>query len=149
MCADKPFSVTKQSYFYSGLSLLSHAQHCNPLESQRGPGFSSNNAGDGPWEVLQMHKIFPTLPKYNAKDFADFELMLTTSLPKSLVIRCLHLPKQQQQQYKCHPNSKRITQMVMTSTTAVYTKRYSIAVRQMLKCELLYCLLLTHKRQKG
>ena len=31
-----------------------------------------------------MHKIFPTLPKYNAKDFADFEIMLTTSLPKSL-----------------------------------------------------------------
>ena len=61
-----------------------HAHHCNALASQLGPGFSSNNAGDGPWADIQMHKVYPTLPKYNAKDFADFELMLTTSLPKPL-----------------------------------------------------------------
>jgi hypothetical protein len=62
----------------------SFSNHCNPLESQRGPGFSSNNAGDGPWEVLQMHRVLPLLPKYNAKEFIDFKLMLSNSVPLPL-----------------------------------------------------------------
>jgi hypothetical protein len=31
--------------------------------------------------VLQMHRVLPLLPKYNAKEFIDFKLMLSNSVP--------------------------------------------------------------------